>query len=197
MCEREPDDQDDAEHQTHTGELTERLQGVRRSPDDEPGDQSDGCDLRVVVPSRQGHPPHEVHELERQGQYRGHTPAAPPERRDADDEHHRDRERRAQHRREPRQEREAVTPVERSVVICEQQLDEPEEERASEADERRPHDVLVTGAEEHEQRRRDGRRPGPHAGAAHEHAQEQRGTEMQAQQQQPVRDIGAQPEESP
>ena len=110
------------------------------------------------------------------------APTAEPaaeQHREADDRDHRDRDARAHQAREPGEQPEPVAPRDRAVVVGEQQVREPEHERAHEGDLERDEDVLRARAEEHEHRGRDRREPRVHPGAPHHDEEQRRRDEVQ------------------
>ena len=100
---------------------------------------------------------------------------APEQHREADDRDHRDRDARAHQAGEPGEQPEPVAPVDRTVVVGEQQLREPEHERAHERDLERDEDVL---ARPHRRTRtprpRSSRSTGRTPGAPHHDEQQRR-----------------------
>ena len=68
-----------------------------------------------------------------------------------------------------------VAAVDRAVVVDEQEVHEPEHQRARERDLERPQHVLRAGAEQHEHRSDDRGGPRAHAGPPHDDPQQRRG----------------------
>ena len=129
-----------------------------------------------------------------------HPPAAKSatqQHRQPDDDGHGHRDTRAQETREAGEQAEPIPAIERTVVIREQQLREPEHERADERDLERDQNVLRPGTEEHEHRGRDRREPGPHAGTTHHREHERGGDEMQHHDQGLIRRVAVQAEGGP
>ena len=127
---------------------------------------------------------------------RRRSPAPPQQARDAHRRDHHDRDVGAQERAEAREQTERIAPVDGPVVIGEQELDQPEHQRATEGDLERDQDVLAAGAEEHEQRRGGGRDPRAHSRAPHDQPEQGRRDEVQTDREQLVRQIGAQAEQA-
>ncbi len=128
---------------------------------------------------------------------RGNAPPAPEQRRQADDRNHRDGHTRAQQREEPGGEAQPVAPVDRSVVVGEQEMRQAEHECTRERDLERPEDVLRARAEQHERRCDDRRRPRPHARPAHDEP-EQRGRDaVQCDRNARIEQVAAQADRPP
>ncbi len=122
---------------------------VRTKPSMAPGDDVLWFSYACRVRSPEYHTV--VHRAERCGVECSDAPTSPGEHGDAHDDHHRDRDSRAHQAGQPGEETEPVAAVERTVVVGEEQVDEPEGERGSERDLKRPQDVLLAGSEHDEQ----------------------------------------------
>ncbi len=126
-----------------------------------------------------------------------HRRRAPPSAQhacDADRGDHHDRDVGAQQRPEAGKESERVASIDRSVVISQQQLDEPEHQRAREGDLEGDQDVLTAGTEQHEQRGGRGRNPRINSRPPHQRAEQRRRDQMQTDRAQLVGQIGVQAE---
>ena len=182
---------------------TERA-GSCRSPqrlDGDPHHESRGVANARVVAGVTGvaddREPREVHRGERHRVRERRPPASQDQHRDADGDDHRDPDARAHQRRGARGEAEVVAPVDRALVAREQEVHEPERERSDQGHLERQDDVLVAVAEEHEDQRDDRRRPRAHADAAHDRADQERGTEMREHDDDLVGPVRPDPERPP
>ena len=109
---------------------------------------------------------------------------------EADDDHHRDCDARHHQAKHSGQETESVAAVDRSVVIRQDEVPEPEDECAREPDLEGAGDVRGARSEQHEQRRRRGGDPRSHARSEH-HDQEERGRgQMRHHREQLIREVG-------
>ena len=169
----------DAENGSHqdpeAGDGTEVIEPGAETPRDERDHVAEPLRVqrRRRLAGRRRRQPEQIGGGERRGVQERDPPTAPQQRGHPDDEDHRDTEGRAHQRRETGGQAGVVTPVDRSVVVGQQQLRQPEDERA------REEVVLDADAEQHEQRGRARRRPRPRPGAPHDDSHERGDREVQ------------------
>ncbi len=125
------------------------------------------------------------------------SPAASHQHREPDDDGHCDCNTGAQEPGEAREQTQPVAPIEGTVVICEHELHEPEEQRAAERDLEGNENVLAARAEQHEATRQERRDPRAHTGPPQQDPNQRRDGQVREDDQHEVRHVGPDPEDDP
>ena len=128
---------------------------------------------------------------------RGRPPASPYQHGQPHDEDHRDCHARTEHAHESRRQAQHVSPVDRTVVVSEDQVRESQHERRAPSHLKRHDDVSVASAEESEERRGCGRDPRVHPCSAHHHPEQDGRRQVEDDRDQLVRHVRSETEEAP